>query len=507
MSALARRHPGRPLAELLAGLASVDAAWNRDIKGLALDHRQLRRDELFVALAGRRVHGKAFISAAVEAGAAAVVWEPEGDAHELPTLWRGVPCIPVPALSQHAGTIAARFHHDPSAALQVVGVTGTNGKTSTAHFIAQALAGEQPCGVLGTIGSGLYGALGAASHTTPDALAVQAALAGFRDAGAPAAVMEVSSHGLDQGRVNAVHFHTAVFTNLSRDHLDYHGDMDRYAAAKARLFATPGLRAAVINMDDAHGRAYAAGLAPDVRLIAYGTQPTQLGAGGDFILAHRVEPRPAGLRLQLESSWGSAELEAAVFGRFNAGNLLAALGALVSLGVPFREAVARLAATHGVPGRTERFEAAGRPAVVVDYAHTPDALEQVLRALREHCGGRLWCVFGCGGERDRGKRAPMGRAAERLADHVVITDDNPRGEDPYQIIEDILTGIDKPDAVYVRRDRPSAIAHAVGCAKPADLVLVAGKGHETYQQIREACLPYSDREWVARLLQGEGAQL
>ncbi len=314
------------------------------------------------------------------------------------------------------GRIASRFYGEPSRRLRVVGITGTDGKTSCAHFIAQALSdtGHGPCGILGTLGVGEYGRTAPSSHTTPDPLAVQDWLAQRVAAGRHHAVMEVSSHALDQGRVNGVEFAVAALTNLTRDHLDYHGTPEAYAAAKRRLFFEHRPGRAVLNLDDTFGRAIAADLSDRVEVIAYGLG--EYPARPDrFVWGEGLELTPAGLRLRIRSSWGDGELQTGLLGRFNASNLLMALGVLLALDISLTEALARLARTATVPGRMERLAGgANQPLVVIDYAHTPHALEQSLRALREHGGGRLWCVFGCGGDRDSGKRPLMGAAAERL---------------------------------------------------------------------------------------------
>ena len=341
------------------------------------------------------------------------------------------------------------------------------------------------------------------SHTTPDALTLHALLNDMRAQGARSVVMEASSHGLEQGRVNHVAFDTAIFTNLSRDHLDYHLTMAAYAAAKRRLFLMPGLKKAVINTDDVYGRELLAALPASVHSVAYGLTPihpelrSHAGVWGS-----NVQLSMNGFEMDVSSPWGEGHLCSPLLGRFNASNLLAVLAVLLLNGIPLAEALRRVAEINTIPGRMERFSAVGKPLVVVDYAHTPDALTQVLSTLREHLtrGARLWCVFGCGGERDCGKRPLMGAAAEQLADYVVITDDNPRHEDPLGIITDILAGLANPDGVYIQRLRAEAIAFAITYARPGDIVLVAGKGHESHQQIGAQKFPFSDRQRVFDLL-------
>jgi UDP-N-acetylmuramoyl-L-alanyl-D-glutamate--2,6-diaminopimelate ligase len=346
----------------------------------------------------------------------------------------------------------------------------------------------------------LLGQLLPGTHTTPDAISLHQLLAEMRSGGARSVAMEVSSHALDQGRVTGVSFTAAIFTNLSRDHLDYHGDMAAYAAAKQRLFHAPDLRYAVVNGDDAFGREILANLRPGVTAVSYG-----LGEPVALELPHVqgvIEQQTrSGLVMALQSPWGTGRVQLPLLGRFNASNLLAVVATLLVTGVPLGEVLQRLGALRPVTGRMECFGGDGRlPLVVVDYAHTPDALEQALAALREHSRGKLWCVFGCGGDRDRGKRALMGDAAVRLANKVIITDDNPRSEDPAQIAADILTGTADSPAVVVIHDRSSAIAAAIKQAGADDVVLVAGKGHETTQQVGIRKLPFRDQEQVQRYL-------
>ena len=483
------------LGALLAEFAETPLALaDLAVSGLAADSNAVRPGDLFFALRGGRWHGLEFLEAVRAAGARAVLWESPYDG-ALPGKETTPPLLAVPELRQKLGRIASRFYGEPSRQLQVVGITGTDGKTSCVHFIAQALSDTEtgPCGILGTLGAGVYGETEPALHTTPDALSVQRWLAGLAAAGRRYAVMEVSSHALDQGRVNGVEFAVAALTQLSRDHLDYHGTLEAYAAAKRRLFFDHRPGWAVLNLDDAFGREIAAERGGRSQTIGYG-----LGARSAplarFVWGEHLELSPAGLRLRIRSSWGDGELRAGLLGRFNAHNLLATLATLLALGLPLAEALARLARTTTAPGRMERLGGGpGEPLAVVDYAHTPHALEQALTALREHGGGRLWCVFGCGGDRDAGKRPLMGAVAERLADRVIVTDDNPRTEQPDRIVADILAGMRQPATATVVRDRRAAILHALAEAEAGDIVLIAGKGHEDYQIVGAERLPFSDR--------------
>jgi UDP-N-acetylmuramoyl-L-alanyl-D-glutamate--2,6-diaminopimelate ligase len=482
--------------ELLQGRGDAGVAGDIVVRGLALDSRQVSAGDAFVALAGARTHGITFAPVASARGAAVILAEKPGaatSASDAPTAGNGdvelAPIIWIEDLRDVLGAIAARFFGEPSRALQVIGVTGTNGKTSTVQLLAQALHHVgRSVATVGTLGAGLYGAIAEGERTTPDAIAVQRLLAQFRDEGASHVAMEVSSHALDQGRVNAVEFDLAVFTNLTRDHLDYHGTMGAYGATKQRLFAWPGLAAAIINVDDAFGRALATTVPSDVALLRYGVDHDDAE-----VVARDVESGAAGQSFLLVTPWGEGDIATRLLGRFNISNLLAVAACLGQLGVPFASIRLVLATLEPVAGRMNRIGGAGaQPLVVIDYAHTPDALEQALTSLRAHCSGRLFCVFGCGGERDAGKRPQMGAIAETLADRIIVTDDNPRGEDADAIIEQIVAGLVRPELAMIERDRAAAIAQAIEWAQPGDVVLIAGKGHEPYQEIAGARQPFDD---------------
>ncbi|MGN6281536.1 UDP-N-acetylmuramoyl-L-alanyl-D-glutamate--2,6-diaminopimelate ligase [Frateuria sp.] len=472
----------RLLAPLLNGFADAGALGDLRICGLSLDSRQVRPGEAFVALHGTRAHGIAFAAEAVARGAALVLAEAPAVAGFTP----GVPVLWIDDLHARLGEIAARFHDHPSRALRVVGVTGTNGKTSTVQLITQALSRlGHTAASIGTLGAGLYGALDDGERTTPDAISVQRLLAQFRDQDATHVAMEVSSHALQQGRVGAVDFEVAAFTNLTRDHLDYHGTMEAYGAAKAKLFAWPGLKAAAINVDDAFGRTLADRIPSSVRALRTSV------AGPADVSATAVVTSAEGLAFELATPWGTHAIRSALLGRFNVANLLAVVACLGALGEPFARIVEAVESLAPVNGRMSRLGGDGRhPLVVVDYAHTPDALEQALAALRAHCAGRLICVFGCGGERDAGKRPQMGAIAERLADVAIVTDDNPRGEDGGAIVTQIRAGMRHPAAI--ERDRAAAIGMAIAQAGADDVVLIAGKGHETYQEGAAGKRPFDD---------------
>ncbi|MCX8087616.1 MAG: UDP-N-acetylmuramoyl-L-alanyl-D-glutamate--2,6-diaminopimelate ligase [Rhodocyclaceae bacterium] len=466
-----------------AVLARLASAGIRPAR-LCLDSRRIAPGDVFVALAGRHADGRAFIEDALARGAAAVIAEAGAKVGAGKT----APIVEVEHLAAHLGEIAHLVYGRPSERLWLCGVTGTNGKTSVSQWIAQALHAQGiQCGVIGTLGNGFWPTLEECPNTTPDAITLHATLARFLREGAAACAMEVSSIGLDQGRVQGARFAVAVLTNLTRDHLEYHGTMAAYAAAKAKLFDWPALAAAVLNLDDPFGRALAEKLKGRVRTIGY-----TLGeaSGAETVLAARdVEERPTGLAFTLEG----VRFTAPLIGRFNVSNLLAVIGALLARGEALTDLAAAVSRLKPPPGRMQAVGGQGTPLVVIDYAHSPDALEQALTTLRATAkarGGRLVCVFGCGGERDPGKRPLMGEVAERRADRVVLTSDNPRGEDPAAIIEQIRTGM--KTAPLIEPDRAAAIRAAVREAGARDVILVAGKGHEPYQEIAGRRLPFSD---------------
>ncbi|MGD8429258.1 MAG: UDP-N-acetylmuramoyl-L-alanyl-D-glutamate--2,6-diaminopimelate ligase [Ectothiorhodospiraceae bacterium] len=476
-------------------------AGQQPIKGVTLDSREVEPGFLFMALAGSRAHGLDFLEQALAGGAAAVIYEPaetvDVAAAAAACRQRQVALVSLPGLGGLASAIAGRFYDDPSTRLRLIGVTGTDGKTSVSQFIAQCLDVDGRCGVIGTLGSGFPGGLTATTHTTPDPVTVQRLLAEFAEGAAASAVMEVSSHALDQGRVDGLHFNTAVLTNLGRDHLDYHGTVSAYEAAKRRLFEHPGLEAAVLNLDDDMGRRLREGLR-GLRLIGYSLE----AANDAAVSATEIKAEATGLTLQACVDGACDRVHVPLIGRFNAYNVLATLGALVASGLEKSRALARLSRIRPVPGRMEPFGGGeGRPTVIVDYAHTPGALEAALTALRAHVEGRIWCVFGCGGDRDPGKRPLMGQVARAGAEYLVLTNDNPRSEDAETILAQIRAGTGGGDDVRVIPDRAEAIRAACREAGPGDAVLVAGKGHEDYQIIGADRLAFSDRETVSRIVE------
>jgi len=468
-----------PLNQLLP-----EAASSTLIRELTLDSRKVRPGDLFLAVPGTQQDGRVHIADAVARGAAAVAYEAEGAAVMTA---HSAELVALKGLAQQLSAIAGRFYGEPSRGLHLIGITGTNGKTSVSQLLAQALdlLGER-CGIVGTLGNGFYGALEQGRHTTPDPIGVQATLADMKNAGARAVAMEVSSHGLHQGRVAALAFDVAVLTNLSRDHLDYHGSMQAYAEAKATLFAWSGLRCRVLNLDDAFGRELAAA-EHDSRLISYSLNDAEA-----YLYCRDAQFDEQGVRATLVTPRGEGSLRSSLLGRFNLSNLLAVVGTLLGLDYPLDEILQVLPQLQGPIGRMQRLGGGKQPLVVVDYAHTPDALEKVLEALRPHVKGRLLCLFGCGGDRDNGKRPLMAAVVERLADAVLVTDDNPRTEAPAQIFSDIRAGFVTPESVQFVHGRGQAIAQLIAAASADDVLVLAGKGHEDYQEINGVRQPFSD---------------
>ena len=499
------------MAEAAVGIVAL-VDWLRTLAPaaqMASDSRLLGPGDVFLAYPGDSADGRDYIRAAVQRGASAVLFDDGGGFEWDAAL--DVPHRAVAGLKQLAGPIANAWHDAPDAQMLVVAVTGTNGKTSCSQWLGRALSKQgQPTLVVGTLGTGIYrngmaGSFSETGYTTPDAVLLQRRLAQARASGARALAIEASSIGLDQGRLNGLHVDVALFTNFTRDHLDYHGDMAAYEAAKQRLFGWPGLRHAVINLDDAMGRrlvAYLREHSPDIGVTAYSIADAD---AGDLPVLHASDIRSSnsGTVFQLATPEGAMQVRTQLVGQFNVSNVLGIAGVLMARGASLRTAVELLEALQPVPGRMQQLGGQEAPLVVIDYAHTPDALVKTLATLREVAQqrhGALWCVFGCGGERDPGKRPQMGAAAA-AADHVVVTSDNPRGEDPAGIIEQIIEGMKISNAMHstphVIEDRAAAILYAVKHAARADVVLLAGKGHETYQEIRGRKLPFQDADHAA----------
>jgi UDP-N-acetylmuramoyl-L-alanyl-D-glutamate--2,6-diaminopimelate ligase len=490
MNQLTSRARSIALTDLLQGLVDAHVIPDCHITGISVDSREVKPGYLFIGMPGVSSDGRAFASNAADNGASALLLEAGVDTG-IPAA--GIPVLQLKNVRQHIGLILNRFYGFPSSQLKVIGVTGTNGKTTCTQLLGRILdRPNQRCAIIGTLGNGFPGALESGTHTTPDVVTMHRLLSDFVEQGAQAVCMEVSSHALEQDRVAGINFNIAVFTNLTRDHLDYHGDMESYAAAKARLFGIDGLEVAVVNLDDEFGRQLAQSL-HEVKVIGFGI------SRGD-VRAEAIHAQADGTSMTLLIDAKRYDVRSGVYGEFNVSNLLAVASVLKALGWKDEEIATALSAAMPVPGRMEHFGHAEQgPVVVVDYAHTPDALKHALTALRPHTQGALWCVFGCGGDRDRGKRSLMGKVADELADHVVLTDDNPRTESPEQIIKEIEQGMHR--AHQVIRPRERAVRETIAEAEVSDLILLAGKGHEDYQEIGKERLHYSDRELVREILE------
>lgn len=471
------------LKTLLAGWVELsEEQASIDVSCLIQDSREVNAGDCFVAIPGLKHDGSAFAQKAADSGATLLIVD------QAVNVSVKVPVIKVPELKARAGELFARYYAHPSRKLNVIGITGTNGKTSVALMLAQLLEqlGKKSA-VIGTLGAGDWNDLKSNSqshvHTTPDAPQLQSLLNDFVLAGKEYVLMEVSSHGLEQGRLSGTHFNSAIFTNLSRDHLDYHGSMQAYGEAKSRLFQWPELSVSMINLDDGYS----------AELLAKAHQPLTYGLGenADYQLQN-LQLNQQGLTATLMKGSEAFELTAGLLGKFNAYNLLAAIGVLNAQGFVLSELVQAAKNIQAPVGRMQLL--AGNKSVVVDFAHTPDALEQVLKALQIHCQGKLHVVFGCGGDRDKGKRSEMGAIAAKLADVVWITSDNPRSEQPEQIIQDIQQGISAElvNNVHQQVDRKQAIVDAISQVGTDDWIVIAGKGHEDYQEILGQRLPFSD---------------
>ena len=488
------------LKELLEGFvsfpdSSLGAAEDMLITGLALDSREVMEGNVFIALAGARQHGLIHVAQALDKGACAVVFDPAGRRRMVEQI-NNVPMIALEGLGLKLGDIAARFYGDPSGFMSVIGITGTNGKTSCSQFLSQML---DDCGIIGTLGWGGWGKLSKTLNTTPDALETQRILAEFLKDKKKIVAMEVSSHGLEQGRVNGVTFKGAVFTNISRDHLDYHGTMGAYLQAKLALLNKPGLAFAVVNLDDFYSGQIIAAVPEGVDVWGTSVQGKTL-ASCECVSAENIRHKVDGIEFDVRWRGNSQRLKVPLYGDFNSENVLTVLAVMLAMGMPMPDAVKKLQIIKPVTGRMERFGGDGQPLVFVDYAHTPDALDKVLSSLRKHCGQALWVVFGCGGNRDKGKRPQMGRIAEQWADHVIITDDNPRFENGLNIVEDILGGCSLAGRnsvkVEVVQSREQAIQNVIARAAEKDCIVVAGKGHEYYQEINGVQIAFSDSQVV-----------
>lgn len=484
--------PTMPLAQLLAAI-DVSYLGQQPVAGLCQDSRQLVAGEVFVARDGLNHRAVDFIQPAAEAGAVAVLVD-AAELDEQQADSSSLPVIRIADLAYKLGALCRELYTPELDKLCLVGITGTNGKTSCANYLAQALEAQgQCCYVLGTVGNGRLGQLASATHTTPDAISLHKLLGEYQRQGATAVVMEVSSHALEQGRVHSVPFNAVAFSNLSRDHLDYHGSMAEYGAAKARLFNQFDAAVQAVNIDDQFGAQLSTSLS-EHRRVSFGSSE-----GADLQL-QQLQLGQQGMTLQLSWQGESCEVVSGLIGRFNADNLLLVAAVMLGLNYSLQAVAQSLAELVPVSGRMQRIAANGCAQVVVDYAHTPDALEKALEASRHHCAGKLYAVFGCGGDRDTGKRAEMAQVAERFADQVLVTSDNPRTEDPQTIVDMVCQGLSAPELALVEVDRRAAIALAIATAGPDDLVLIAGKGHEDYQEIHGVRHPFSDAQVARELL-------
>lgn len=482
------------LKDLLDDLRDQD---DIPISGLVLDSRTVISGDAFIALAGAKQHGLAHVEQAIKNGASAVIFDPAGKGRVLAEsmISTQIPIIAVENLNLKLGELAARFYGDPSRSMKVIGITGTNGKTSCSQFLSQVL---DDCGIIGTLGWGVWGKLNQTLNTTPDALAVQKILAELKKAKKSSVAMEVSSHGLEQGRVNGVTFTGAVFTNISRDHLDYHGTMDAYVEAKLALLNKPGLAFAVVNPDDSYSERIIAACPASVPLWLFSVQG-KIPQLGESVSAENIVHKTDGIAFDVRWRNDVKRVHVPLYGDFNVENVLAVLTVMLAMGISLAEITLRLSAIKPVVGRMERFGTKDEPMIFVDYAHTPDALDKVLSSIRKHCVQDLWVVFGCGGNRDTGKRPQMGHIAEHWADHVIITDDNPRDEKGQDIANGIVAGC-KSTKVEVILNRKQAIQKAVLSAAKDDCIVIAGKGHEQYQEINGIRLPFCDRQEVMEAL-------
>ncbi len=482
------------LAKLLEGLVAVSAKdalliGEMEVNGLALDSRVVQEGDLFIALPGAKQHGLTFAGIAINKGACAVLFDLAGDGRRLAEHITEIPVIPAESLAWVLGELAARFYDDPSRNLEVIGITGTNGKTSCSQFLGQML---EDCGIIGTLGWGEWGQLNKTVNTTPDALTVQQILAKFITEKKKTVAMEVSSHGLDQGRVNGVHFKGAVYTNISRDHLDYHGTMDDYLAAKLKLLQMPGLQFAVLNLDDPNCETIAA-VTPETIAIWGVSTKGKYCAPGETVNAGNLQHGSDGIEFDVHWRGQKQKVCVPLYGDFNVENVLCVSAVMLAMGYSLVDTATKLGRLKPITGRMERCGGkTNNLNVFVDYAHTPDALYRVLESLRQHCLKDLWVVFGCGGNRDAGKRPQMGAIAEQWADRVIVTDDNPRFESNIHIAEEIMTGCSSGKAIVIQ-DRKTAIQHAIDQAAEQDYIVIAGKGHENYQEIDGVQYPFNDK--------------
>ncbi len=491
----------KSLGELFSDSALADT--DLYVSGVAIDSRKVKSGDLFLAYKGTQANGIDYIKDAVQAGAIAIAVDED---EEINVKSISIKIIKVANLRKQAGFIISRFYDEPSKSIQLIGVTGTNGKTTVSYMIAYALyaLGKQSA-VIGTLGYGQFCQLEASTSTTPDPVKLHSLFSSWRGS-VDFVAMEVSSHALDQGRVTGAEFDIAVFTNLTHDHLDYHKTIEDYAEAKFQLFESPELKHAIVNIDDSYGAQLIESLASNLNIIAYSARQNLSELNNkdvSIVYCKEIKTHQLNTTISIESSWGPAVIQTSLLGEFNVENILAAFATLCVSGFQVEQIAETLSGFTGIPGRMEYFSAEEKPLLVIDYAHTPDALEKALIALRSYCSGKLYCVFGCGGDRDVAKRSQMGSISERLSDQIVLTNDNPRSETPEQIVMNILEGIKDKSNVIIKYDRSDAITNTFLNANKNDVILIAGKGHETTQQIGSSLLPFSDRELARRLTEME----
>jgi len=509
MTAIKSNHSVITLKQLLSDLAVSEYLPEIEVKGLTLDSRKVEPGYLFVAQEGQFDHGLAYAEAAISRGAVAVLCDAKFDQYcqqILSRLMSRAICVPVRDLTTRLGEVAKKFYAFPAEKMFICGITGTDGKTSVSHFVAQvmAMSTKQSNGlaaVIGTLGNGPIDRLEEASHTTPDVISLHRMLAEFNQQNITSVAMEVSSHGLDQKRSAGVEFDVAVLTNLSRDHLDYHGDIESYKQAKKELFTESDSKSLVLNVDDEFGKELYTELNGSKKIWLYGLSKNKAMKSDYYAYATDIKNRVNGIKFMLHSSLGAAEVTLKLIGEFNVYNVLACFCVLMQRGINFNHAIKHIQKLHTVPGRMELLVTKNKPSVVIDFAHTPQALTQALQNVRKHTSGKIICVFGCGGDRDTGKRALMAQAAEKLADLVIITNDNPRNESPEKIIDDIKQGINNELQLIVEMDREKAIQHAIEIATENDLILIAGKGHEQYQVLGDMKIAFSDKNVALSILE------
>ncbi|VAW58805.1 UDP-N-acetylmuramoylalanyl-D-glutamate--2,6-diaminopimelate ligase [hydrothermal vent metagenome] len=511
MVAYKNQQTAMTLRELLTGICETAYLPEIEIQGLALDSRKVDTGYAFIALEGQIDHGLVYAQAAVSRGAVVVLCDAKFDQYcqqVLLQMMARVICVPIKNLSDRLSELAIKLYGPAHNELFIVGVTGTDGKTSVSHFIAQAMnRAYGSAAVIGTLGNGVLsnsvhaGQFDESTHTTPDIISLHEMLADYKQQGARHVSMEVSSHGLNQQRVSGIDFNVAILTNLSRDHLDYHGSIDAYKAAKKALFTDYVTAALVLNADDPFGRELYEEFKDSRNIWLYGLDKDGIKTPGQYAIAESIKTQSDGMSFVLNSSHGTAQISVQLMGEFNIYNVLACFCTLIQSGVNFNHAIKYIADLSTVPGRMELLHEAGKPSVVIDYAHTPQALSLALKNARKHVSGRLICVFGCGGDRDTGKRPLMAQSAEQFADLLIVTNDNPRSEDPQRIINDIKVGISDEKYLLVETDRRKAIEQAIATADEKDLVLIAGKGHENYQLMGNKKISFNDRQVAINCLE------